>query len=449
MSSSPTWTNRTPPHPHRRRPRRPRSPPGPRHTVYFVSDGTGITAETFGNSILSQFAIKPRHVRRPFIDSTDKAHQVVREINHTAEVEGRRAVVFVTLVNSEILAIVKERSRGLVMDMFNTFIEPLEAEFGITSNHRIGRFSDVSDSQEYTDRIESINFALAHDDGQSTKSLAEADVILVGVSRSGKTPTSLYLAMQHGIKAANYPLIPGGLRARQDPGLARAVQGQVLRPDHRSRAAGTHPQRAAAEQQVRIDRELPLGDARRRIDDEEGRHRLAVVDAQVDRGDRDDDPARPAARSIDVLRFRCARQFSALPRIARHAPDSIHAVVRQLARLRRRPDGGARAGRFACAASRGDVRGHGDVPGMGMPMAMGQASTDRPHDSSPALPASRTFEHCPYCTLHARRHRFAAATPSAVALLESLSRTPRPLRARVVATAPWRAPPSRAPPFSA
>ena len=153
------------------------SPPGPRHTVYFVSDGTGITAETFGNSILSQFAIKPRHARRPFIDSTDKAHQVVREINHTADIEGRRPVVFVTLVNPEILAIVKERSRGLVMDMFNTFIEPLEAEFGITSNHRIGRFSDVSDSQEYTDRIESISFALAHDDGQSTKSLDRKSVV--------------------------------------------------------------------------------------------------------------------------------------------------------------------------------------------------------------------------------------------------------------------------------
>jgi len=92
--------------------------------------------------------------------------------------------------------------------MFNTFIEPLEAEFGMTSNHRIGRFSDVAKSQEYTDRIEAINFSLAHDDGQSAKNLAEADVILVGVSRSGKTPTSLYLAMQHGIKAANYPLIP-------------------------------------------------------------------------------------------------------------------------------------------------------------------------------------------------------------------------------------------------
>ena len=181
----------------------------PRHTVFFVSDGTGITAETFGNSILSQFAIKPRHLRRPFIDTPDKAHQVVREINHTAAAQdGKKPIVFITLVNPEILAIVKQQSHGLVLDMFNTFIEPLEAEFGITSNHRIGRFSDVSDSQEYSDRIEAINFSLAHDDGQSSKNLAEADVILVGVSRSGKTPTSLYLAMQHGVKAANYPLIP-------------------------------------------------------------------------------------------------------------------------------------------------------------------------------------------------------------------------------------------------
>ena len=174
----------------------------PNRTVFYVSDGTGITAETFGNSILAQFAGKPRHVRRPFIDTPDKAHQVVREVNHSADTEGRKPIVFVTLVNTEILDILKQ-SHGMVLDMFNTFIEPLEAEFGVKSNHRIGRFSDVSKSQEYTDRIEAINFSLAHDDGQSAKNLAEADVILVGVSRSGKTPTSLYLAMQHGIKAAN------------------------------------------------------------------------------------------------------------------------------------------------------------------------------------------------------------------------------------------------------
>ena len=186
-------------------------------TVYFVSDGTGITAETFGNSILNQFAVKPRHVRRPFIDTPDKARQVVREINHTTETEGRRSVVFITLVDAEILAIVKNECSGLVLDMFNTFIEPLESEFGMTSNHRVGRFSDISKSQEYTDRIEAINFSLAHDDGQSARNLESADVILVGVSRSGKTPTSLYLAMQHGVKAANCPLIPEDFDRRSLP----------------------------------------------------------------------------------------------------------------------------------------------------------------------------------------------------------------------------------------
>ena len=210
-----------------------------RHTVFFVSDGTGITAETFGNSILSQFAIKSRHLRRPFIDTPDKAHQVVREINHTAQIESRKPIVFITLVNPEILSIVKEQSRGLVLDMFNTFIEPLEAEFGMTSNHRVGRFIDVSDSQEYTDRIEAINFALAHDDGQSAKNLAAADVILVGVSRSGKTPTSLYLAMQHGIKAANYPLIPedferGKIPATLAPYRAKCF-GLTIDPDRLAR----------------------------------------------------------------------------------------------------------------------------------------------------------------------------------------------------------------------
>jgi regulator of PEP synthase PpsR (kinase-PPPase family) len=102
--------------------------------------------------------------------------------------------------------------------MFRTFVEPLEVELGVKSNHRVGRFSDAAKSEEYNDRIEAINFALAHDDGQSAKNLAIADVILVGVSRSGKTPTSLYLAMQHGVKAANYPLIPEDFERGQLPG---------------------------------------------------------------------------------------------------------------------------------------------------------------------------------------------------------------------------------------
>jgi regulator of PEP synthase PpsR (kinase-PPPase family) len=181
----------------------------PQRSVFFVSDGTGITAETFGNSILAQFAAKPRHVRRPFIDTIDKARAVVAEINQVAAAEGRKPIVFITLVSDEVREIVTDEAcHGLVLDMFKAFVEPLEIEFGIKSNHRVGRFSDAAKSSEYNERIEAINFSLAHDDGQSSRNLAQADVILLGVSRCGKTPTSLYLAMQHGIKAANYPLIP-------------------------------------------------------------------------------------------------------------------------------------------------------------------------------------------------------------------------------------------------
>ena len=189
----------------------------PHRTVFFISDGTGITAETFGNAILAQFEIKPRHVRLPFIDSVDKAHQAVRQINHTAEVEGRRPIVFTTLVNMEVLAVIKALCNGMLLDMFGIFVAPLESELGIKSNHRVGRFSDASKSKEYDNRIEAINFSLAHDDGQSNRDLAGSDVILVGVSRSGKTPTSLYLAMQYGLKASNYPLIPEDFDRRQLP----------------------------------------------------------------------------------------------------------------------------------------------------------------------------------------------------------------------------------------
>lgn len=189
----------------------------PNRTVFYVSDGTGITAETFGNAILAQFEMKPRHVRLPFVDTVDKAHQAVRQINHTATVEGKKPIVFTTLVNMEVLKVIQDGCQGMLLDMFGTFVRPLETELGLTSSHRIGRFSDVSKSKEYHDRIEAINFSLAHDDGQSNRDLEQADVILVGVSRSGKTPTSLYLAMQYGLKAANYPLIPEDFDRKQLP----------------------------------------------------------------------------------------------------------------------------------------------------------------------------------------------------------------------------------------
>ncbi|GAB2728976.1 pyruvate, water dikinase regulatory protein [Melaminivora jejuensis] len=197
-------------------------------TAFYISDGTGITAETFGNAILAQFDVRPRHVRLPFIDTEDKAHQVVRQVNHTAELEGSKPIVFTTLVNPSVLAIIEQGCKGMLLDMFGTFIRPLEAELGVTSHHRVGRFSDISMSKEYSDRIEAINFSLDHDDGQSHRDLEGADVILVGVSRSGKTPTSLYLAMQHGLKVANYPLIPEDFERRQLPPALAAHRKKIF-----------------------------------------------------------------------------------------------------------------------------------------------------------------------------------------------------------------------------
>ena len=188
-------------------------------TVFFVSDGTGITAETFGNAILNQFEFEQplRHVRLPFVSDMDKARQAVQQINQTADAEGKRPIVFSTLVHDDILWLIKTECRAMVLDMFGTFVQPLEIELGIKSHHRIGRFSDPAKSQEYKDRIEAINFSLAHDDGQTHADLAKSDVILIGVSRSGKTPTSLYLAMQYGLKVANYPLIPEDFDRQQLP----------------------------------------------------------------------------------------------------------------------------------------------------------------------------------------------------------------------------------------
>ncbi|BDU58593.1 MAG: hypothetical protein RIQ36_1677 [Pseudomonadota bacterium] len=212
----------------------------PNPTVFFVSDGTGITAETFGNAILAQFEVKFRHIRIPFVDTVDKAHQAVRQILHTGEIEGRRPIVFTTLVNMEVLSVILEgcKDKTMLMDMFSIFVNPLEKELGIKSNHRVGRFSDASKSQEYRERIEAINFSLAHDDGQLNRDLELSDVILVGVSRSGKTPTSLYLAMQHGLKASNYPLIPEDFERRQLPPALmphkKKIFGLTIQPERLS-----------------------------------------------------------------------------------------------------------------------------------------------------------------------------------------------------------------------
>jgi hypothetical protein len=199
-------------------------------TVFFVSDGTGITAETLGHSVLTQFEqLRYRPQRIPFIDTDEKARDAAARINEASARDGKRAIVFSTLVNPTIAAGLKAAANGFFIEMFETFVEPLERELGLKSTHTIGRSHNIAtNSEDYKNRIEAINFTLAHDDGQTAKGLEHADVILVGVSRSGKTPTSLYLAMQYGIKAANYPLIPEDFERNQLPAALPAFRSKIF-----------------------------------------------------------------------------------------------------------------------------------------------------------------------------------------------------------------------------
>jgi len=184
--------------------------------VFIVSDGTGITAENFSQSILAQFEATFKHIRIPFVDSADKAHDAVSSINQAFNKYRVQPIVFTTLVNTELNNIVA-KANGLILDMFQTFVAPLEAALGMKSTHAMNRLHHNADTEAYKNRIEAINYSLAHDDGQSNQNLIEADVILIGISRVGKTPTSLYLAMQYGLKAANYPLIPEDFERGQLP----------------------------------------------------------------------------------------------------------------------------------------------------------------------------------------------------------------------------------------
>ncbi|MGK5015753.1 MULTISPECIES: posphoenolpyruvate synthetase regulatory kinase/phosphorylase PpsR [unclassified Janthinobacterium] len=206
----------------------PRPPlPSAARTVFFVSDGTGITAETFGHSVLTQFDLRFRQIRLPFIDTMDKAYEAARKINEAFVTDGQRPIIFSTLVKNDLSAVIR-KSSGMHMDLIQTFVAPLEQELGVMSTHTIGRSHNIVDSEEYKNRIEAINYSLAHDDGQSHKNLSSADVILVGVSRSGKTPTSLYLAMQYGIKAANYPLIPDDFERDKLPSALLEFKNKIF-----------------------------------------------------------------------------------------------------------------------------------------------------------------------------------------------------------------------------
>ena len=198
-----------------------------RRTVFFVSDGTGITAQMLGHSLLTQFeGVEFDQVTLPFVDSVDKAHDCLERIERESLRDNGRPIVFSTLVNGDVREVVRG-ANALFVDLFGAFIGPLEEGLGVKSSHTIGRSHSAMDKQEYKQRIEAINFTMAHDDGASHRELGGADVILIGVSRSGKTPTSLYLALQFGVKAANYPLIPEDFDRRQLPDALHAHKAKL------------------------------------------------------------------------------------------------------------------------------------------------------------------------------------------------------------------------------
>ena len=185
-----------------------------RRTVFFVSDRTGITAEMLGNSLLSQFdEIEFSRLTIPFVDSPAKIASVIHQINETTAREGRPAIVFSSIVDDAMSETLRQNTNALALDLFQVFIAPLETELGAKSSHAAGRSHGIANSHEYFARMDAINFTQAHDDGAETRELDRAQVILVG----GKTPTSLYLAVQFGIRAANFPLTPDDFADRALP----------------------------------------------------------------------------------------------------------------------------------------------------------------------------------------------------------------------------------------
>ncbi|QJQ94437.1 MULTISPECIES: pyruvate, water dikinase regulatory protein [Halomonadaceae] len=174
-------------------------------TAFFISDGTGITAETLGRSLLAQFEnIDIRMITKPYIDTTEKAQSLVDIINSTAVRDGAQPIIIDTIVDEAIRQVISTAS-GFKVDVFSTFLAPLEEELATHSSYSVGRTHAIGHDDTYMNRIDSVHFALDNDDGARTHQYDKADIILVGVSRCGKTPTSLYLALQFGIRAANYP----------------------------------------------------------------------------------------------------------------------------------------------------------------------------------------------------------------------------------------------------
>lgn len=189
-----------------------------RRTIFYISDRTGITAEMLGQSLLSHFPGETfTSVVLRFIDNNERVRDAVALVNQAAARDGVRPIIFSTLVEDGMRDILRE-ANALVMDCFETFVHPLEHELRTPATTQIGRSHGADNVHAYDRRIEAVNYTLSHDDGVTSRDLEHADIVLLGVSRSGKTPTCLYLAMQFGVKAANYPIIPEDMERMKLPG---------------------------------------------------------------------------------------------------------------------------------------------------------------------------------------------------------------------------------------
>lgn len=190
----------------------------PKFYVFFISDSTGITSENIGKSLLAQFNnIEFEYIYLSFINNLEKTLKAVNKINDIAKTTRARPIVFSTQAHEEYNTLI-QHSDGIIFDVFDTYINQLETIFSQPSLHRMGVSHSLNHNQEsYATRLRSIDFTLNNDDGISTKEFHNADIILIGVSRCGKTPTCLYLAMQYGIRAANYPLLEEDLETQELP----------------------------------------------------------------------------------------------------------------------------------------------------------------------------------------------------------------------------------------
>ncbi|MBT8059407.1 MAG: kinase/pyrophosphorylase [Xanthomonadales bacterium] len=211
-------------------------------TVFFVSDGTAITTETVGHSLLTQFPdVEFRRIRIPFIDSPERAGEAMNRIEAASEADGAPAIVFISIIDDETRAVFY-RGSALPLDLFADFMHTLESVLGVSPQATVGQAHGLADMERYEDRIEATNYALAHDDGIS-RSYENAELILVGISRTGKTPTCLYMALHFGVKAANYPLTDNDLERQTLPPQLREhkakIAGLIIDPDQLSRIRET------------------------------------------------------------------------------------------------------------------------------------------------------------------------------------------------------------------